>query len=245
MDGWIKLHRIITEWEWYDDSNTFRLFIHLLLKANSKDAIWRGEPIKRGQLITSIAHLSEELKLSVKQIRISINKLKRTNEVASARANNSTRLTINKYDSYQAKLNDEGQTKGQRVGKEGASEGQTKGDKQEGENVTTKEIYSFSDFWNDYDKKIDSKKCQDKWSRISDSDRKLIKEYLPNYKRSTPDIKYRKNPVTFLNGSCWNNAIIYQKNDEDQFPDRPPKPTPYHKDWNSEKGEWMYSPTNR
>ena len=131
MDGWIKLHRIITEWEWYDDSNTFRLFIHLLLKANSKDAIWRGEPIKRGQMITSIAHLSEELKLSVKQIRISINKLKRTNEVASARANNSTRLTINKYDSYQAKPIEEGQTKRQREGKEGASEGQTKGDKQE------------------------------------------------------------------------------------------------------------------
>ncbi|NEW81139.1 MAG: hypothetical protein GZ094_02080 [Mariniphaga sp.] len=131
MEGWIKLHRIITEWEWYDDSNTFRLFIHLLLKANSKDAIWRGEPIKRGQMITSIAHLSEELKLSVKQIRISINKLKRTNEVTSARANNATRLTINKYDSYQAKPNEEGQTKRQREDKEGANEGQTKGDKQE------------------------------------------------------------------------------------------------------------------
>ena len=131
MDGWIKLHRIITEWEWYDDSNTFRLFIHLLLKANSKDAIWRGEPIKRGQMITSIAHLSEELKLSVKQIRISMYKLKRTNEVASERANNSTRLTINKYDSYQAKPNKEGQTKGQRLGEGGANEGQTKGDKQE------------------------------------------------------------------------------------------------------------------
>lgn len=38
MKGWLKLHRQITEWEWYDDANTFRLLIHLLIMANSKDA---------------------------------------------------------------------------------------------------------------------------------------------------------------------------------------------------------------
>lgn len=76
------------------------------------------------------------------------------------------------------------------------------------------ENYSFEEFWNDYDKKIDSKKCQAKWSKISESDRMSIKAYLPEYKKSTPDIQYRKNPATFLNNSCWNDSIIYQKNSD-------------------------------
>jgi hypothetical protein len=37
MSGWIKIHRSILEWEWYEDTNTFRLFMHLILKANHKD----------------------------------------------------------------------------------------------------------------------------------------------------------------------------------------------------------------
>ena len=135
MEGWVKIHRCLLEWEWYSDANTFRLFIHLIIKANSKDAFWRGEAIKRGQIISSIAHLSEELRLSPKQIRISLDKLKRTNEITTERANNSTRITICKYDNYQSKPDMQGQTKGQvkgqMKGKEGANEGQTEGNKQE------------------------------------------------------------------------------------------------------------------
>ena len=34
-DGFIKLHRKIVDWEWYDDINrNFRFIYHLLLKAN-------------------------------------------------------------------------------------------------------------------------------------------------------------------------------------------------------------------
>jgi hypothetical protein len=133
MEGWIKLHRKITEWDWYDDANTFRLFIHLLLLANSKDANWRGINIKRGELITSVAHLSEDLKLTSKQIRLSLEKLKKTSEIDTQRANNATMITIYKYDSYQAYDKVEGQTKGQPKDKPRANEGQTEGNKQEGE----------------------------------------------------------------------------------------------------------------
>ena len=135
MDGWIKLHRKITEWDWYDDANTFRLFIHLLLLANSKDAKWRGENIKRGELITSVAHLSEDLKLSSKQIRLSLEKLKKTSEIGTERANNSTMITIYKYDCYQGSDKTEGQTNGQPKDKPRANEGQTEGNKQEGKEI--------------------------------------------------------------------------------------------------------------
>ena len=121
MEGYIKLYRQIMKWEWYDDANTFRLFIHLLLKANYEDAQWRGLTIKRGQLFTSIGHLSHELKISNKAIRIALDKLIKTKEVASKGASNGTMITICKYDSYQSSFNEEGQTEGQTRGKRGAT----------------------------------------------------------------------------------------------------------------------------
>jgi hypothetical protein len=65
MNGFIKLHRQLLDWEWYSDNNTFRVFIHCLLKANYKDKNWKGIQIKRGQFVTSTSKLSTELGLSI------------------------------------------------------------------------------------------------------------------------------------------------------------------------------------
>jgi len=81
MEGWIKIHRKMLEWEWYNDNNTKILFLHLLLTANHKDKKWQGKIIKRGQKITSIQHLADETNLTVQQIRTSLNKLKSTGEI--------------------------------------------------------------------------------------------------------------------------------------------------------------------
>ena len=64
-DGYIKLHRSLLDWEWLDDTNTFKVFILLLLNAAWADSRWRGITIKRGQLVTSTAKLSELCNLSV------------------------------------------------------------------------------------------------------------------------------------------------------------------------------------
>lgn len=130
MEGYIKLYRQIMKWEWYDDANTFRLFIHLLLKANYEDAQWRGLAIKRGQLFTSIGHLSHELKISDKAIRIALDKLIKTKEVASKGASNGTMITICKYDSYQSSFNTEGQTEGQTRGERGATNNKNNNNKE-------------------------------------------------------------------------------------------------------------------
>ena len=71
------------------------------------------------------------------------------------------------------------------------------------------EVYSFEEFWNDYDKKVGSKsKLEKKWNNISDKQRMKIKEYIPYYKISQQDKKYRKNPETFLNNESWNDELI-------------------------------------
>ena len=70
--GFVKLKRNMLDWEWYQDANTTRVMIHLLLRVNYTTNKWQGNEIKPGELITSLASLSAELKLSENKIRTSL-----------------------------------------------------------------------------------------------------------------------------------------------------------------------------
>ena len=113
MDGWIKLWRQFTYWEWYSDIYVKSVFLHLLISANHKDGSWRGVPIGKGQLVTSLDHLSHELHLSVQQIRTALNKLKSTNEITIKSTNKFSIITICKYDNYQCETTNYQQTEQQ------------------------------------------------------------------------------------------------------------------------------------
>lgn len=99
--GFIYLHRKFLSWEWYDDKNTSRLFIHLLLTANHSTKLWRGIKIKRGELITSSKELSKASKLTVQELKTSLSKLQNTGEINKQTTNKFTKITICNYDSYQ------------------------------------------------------------------------------------------------------------------------------------------------
>ena len=58
-----------------------------------------------------------------------------------------------------------------------------------------------------YGKKVDSKKCEVKFNKLSEADIEKIFEVLPAYVASKPDKQFRKNPQTWLNGKCWNDEI--------------------------------------
>ncbi len=123
MRGWIKLHRELTEWEWYGDHAVSRLFIHLLLTANHADKSWRGTAIARGQKLTSRAKLAQETGLSEKQIRTALKKLEKTGELAINATKKETVLTVCKYDCYQSTNTDKGQASGLPMGQLGANRG--------------------------------------------------------------------------------------------------------------------------
>lgn len=106
MDGWLKLFYRFKEWEWYDDTNMVRLFIHLLLSANYKPLNWRGKTIARGSLITSRAKLAEQTHLSVREVRTCLTRLKTTNEITIETTNNFSIITIINYERYQDDSND-------------------------------------------------------------------------------------------------------------------------------------------
>jgi|11_taG_2_1085331.scaffolds.fasta_scaffold07342_4 hypothetical protein len=106
MQGWIKLHRQIVEWEWYTDANTFRVFMHLLLNANHKEKRYKGILIKKGQLLTGRKSLALALDLSERQVRTALTKLKKSGEIDQEKARKTTKsgsiITICNYASYQS-----------------------------------------------------------------------------------------------------------------------------------------------
>jgi hypothetical protein len=66
----------------------------------------------------------------------------------------------------------------------------------------------FAEFWDLYGKKTDSSKCKTKFARLTKTEIELLFEKLPAYIKSTPNKQYRKNPITWLNGKCWNDEIM-------------------------------------
>lgn len=134
--NWIKLSRSILDWEWYSDSNTFRVFIDLLLNAQYKDTRYRGNLIKRGQLITSVDAIKQRTGLSVQNIRTAINNLQSTGEINKQTNKHFTLVTICKYDTYQDN-NEEGNKP---TNNQITINQQSSNNIQEGKNIRKKEI---------------------------------------------------------------------------------------------------------
>lgn len=100
--GYIKLHRKLLEWSWYDDDTVFRLFIHILLKANYRAVKWHDITIERGQLITSTVKLSEQLHRSRNTIKSALDKLVESGTITVATTNRYTLITIIGFEKYQS-----------------------------------------------------------------------------------------------------------------------------------------------
>jgi uncharacterized protein YdaU (DUF1376 family) len=66
----------------------------------------------------------------------------------------------------------------------------------------------FEKFWDLYDKKVDRKKCESKWVRLTDSERDECIKKIPAYIQATPDKKFRRDPETYINNKSWENEII-------------------------------------
>lgn len=99
--GWVRLYRSFTQWGWYSDINVRCVYLHLILTANHKDTEWHGIQIKRGQLVTSYRHLSNEIGLDLHTVHDAIKKLKKTGEITAQPNAKFTIITLNNYNSFQ------------------------------------------------------------------------------------------------------------------------------------------------
>lgn len=101
MRGWIKLHRSLLDWEWYDDANAMRLLIHLLLSVNYEHKRWRGIVIPAGSMVVSWESLSKKSGLTVRQCRTAIKKLENSGEVTRKSTNKNQTVTLVKWEQMQ------------------------------------------------------------------------------------------------------------------------------------------------
>lgn len=120
--GWIKIHRQLLDWEWYSDTNMVRLFLHLLLKANTNDRRWQDREVPRGSLVTSRATLEDETGLSQKTIRTCLARLIATGEIEVEATNRFSIVTICNFDNYQESEQGERPTGGQVNGQQTANQ---------------------------------------------------------------------------------------------------------------------------
>ena len=102
--GYIKLDRGILDWGWYKDPNTMRVFIHLLLTANYCDGEFMGVEIHRGQVATSYESITDDLGLTIQNVRTAIKHLKSTGEVTSKAYSKFQVISITNYNKYQGEL---------------------------------------------------------------------------------------------------------------------------------------------
>lgn len=98
----VKIDRNMLRWQWFQTPNTAHLFLYLVIRANIKDAPFRGITVKRGQLVTSLPRLSRDTGLTVRQTRTALEHLKSTGEVTEVTNSAYRLITLLNYDKYQA-----------------------------------------------------------------------------------------------------------------------------------------------
>ncbi len=113
-NGFIKLHRKILKWEWYDEPYTLKLFLHLLLTAGIEDDNWHGTIIPRGSRVSSYDKLAQELHFTKRQFRTCLSHLEATGEVTHSSTSKFTVFSVVNYDMYQTERHSKRQTKGTR-----------------------------------------------------------------------------------------------------------------------------------
>lgn len=99
--GFIKLYRSLRDWEFYGIPSAVTLWIHLLITANWEDGSFRGEPVPRGTLISSIPHLSRDTGLSESTIRRWLDRFRASGMIEVKATNKWTRISVLKYSTFQ------------------------------------------------------------------------------------------------------------------------------------------------
>lgn len=212
---------INTDWEWYENTNVFRLFYHCLLHTNLEDKRYCGKEIKAGQFVSSITRISAETGLTESQVRTALKKLKDTGYISTKSTNKYTIYTVNEYQKYIGGQVAETTTEENKVVENGTKMEQTVERKME--QTDEKAINDcFERLW----KKYPSKKGK---GQVSDTKKKVLyqigeehiqralKRYLDGLEK---DASWRKPQ----NGSTFFNSGYVDYLDENY--EKPPEPKP-------------------
>lgn len=98
---YIKLFRKILTWGWYGDTNTFRVFMHILLKANYAPSEYKGVVVGAGECVFGRKKWAKELGLTEQQVRTAISHLQSTNEITITSTNKFSIVHVVKWEFWQ------------------------------------------------------------------------------------------------------------------------------------------------
>jgi len=222
MEGWIKLHRQITENPLYFSEAFTRCqaWIDMLLLANTKEGFFYKRGIRveviRGQVGYDIESLAKRWKWSRGKVERFLNVLEIDKQVVRQKTNVTTLISICNYNIYQARSNpndnaNSNSNEHQTVKQTDTNKNNKNNKELKEGNIDVAELYSFEDFWDTYSKKVDTKKCKVKFEKLPEISKQKIKDTLPFYLSNIKDKQYLKNPETYLNNQCWNDELISNK----------------------------------
>lgn len=100
MEGYIRLDQRVLNCEWYKDINTFKVFLHILLKANYESVQRKDIIVPRGAFATSYQELAEETGLSKQNVRTALNRMKSTGELEVKNCGKFSIIVVKNYEEY-------------------------------------------------------------------------------------------------------------------------------------------------
>lgn len=222
MQGWFKIYRQIEDWEWYKSPNTRHLFEHLIGRANVEPKRFKGTLIHRGELITSVGHLSDQTGLSMNQVRLALRNLESTGEIICQRTNRWTKVKVTNFNKYQNVKGDSSTDFNRANNDQNTNTSQTddslstlsKEDKEDKEVKNIKNLIiqekqqqlllyeqHFSDFWNSYHP------VSVNGEFVAKGSKKLVKEKFFKILRKGEDYENIKRGLIQYLDYCQTNSI--------------------------------------
>lgn len=214
--GFIKLHRVlINKPIWHLSTPEQKCILITLLCLASHDENqweWMGQKFKvlPGQFVTSLDSIRKATGkgISIQNVRSSLERFKKLQFLTYQATKAGRVISICNWQSYQH-IEKGTQQRKEQTGNKGAT---TIKNVEEGkEDKKNNNIALFEEFWNLYGKKEGKKQCMSKWGKLPQADIENILIHVPAYVKSTPDEKFRKNPLTYLTGEHWNDEIPQAK----------------------------------
>jgi len=216
----IKLDRNILNWGWYKDLNTFKAFVHCLLKASIKEKKFKTIELEVGEFVMGYEKFGMECGLTRQQVRTAINHLISTNELTIKSTNQGTIIKVVNFGLYQSLCNQISQPISQQINTQSTNDQPTtnqrlttnNNNKNNKNERNIKEIYKekFDIFWSAYPKKVSKSDAYKAFGKKAvDVDIQVLLDAIENQKKSDQWSKdngqFIPFPSTWLNQERWND----------------------------------------
>lgn len=226
---YLKIYRKMLDWEWYEDTNCVRVFLHLLLRANWEDSEYKGTPVPRGAVATGRKALSDQLGLSEREVRTVLKRLAKCKSIDQQSTNRFSIISVCEFDTYNPiKDADDQPNADRRPAKRRQATTSKEVKKLRSEETTSAPsalLESFEEAWKAYGRKGEKKASLRYWKKLGPADRKEIAERIPAYVADQESPTYQKDFQGWINPTekRWQKLLRSELREQSQASAAEPK----------------------